>query len=151
VYPDLAKLRARELLIRTRTKLVNAVRGIVKATGARLASCTTRTFAKKMADELPDELKDALRPLIETIAYVNEQITAYDEEIEAVAKRGYPETEKLRAVHGVGPVTRVAVRPDDRRTWPVCEVAPSRKLSWVATEAESIGRAMSTAWDHKSR
>lgn len=105
VYPDLAKLRARELLIRTRTKLVNAVRGIVKATGSRLGSCTTRTFAKKMADELPEELKDSLGPLIETIAYVNEQIAAYDKEIEAVAKREYPETEKLRAVHGVGPVT----------------------------------------------
>jgi transposase len=38
VYPDLAKLRARELLVRTRTKLVNAVRGIVKATGARLGA-----------------------------------------------------------------------------------------------------------------
>jgi bacterioferritin-associated ferredoxin len=58
-----------------------------------------------MADELPEELKDSLGPLIETIAYVNEQIAAYDKEIEAVAKREYPETEKLRAVHGVGPVT----------------------------------------------
>lgn len=107
VYPDLAKLRARELLVRTRTKLVNAVRGIVKATGARLGSCTTRTFAKKMADEIPEELQQSLRPLIDTIAYVNEQIGAYDKEIESVAKRDYPETEKLRAVHGVGPVTAV--------------------------------------------
>jgi transposase len=38
VYPDLAKLRARELLVRTRTKLINAVRGIVKATGSRLGA-----------------------------------------------------------------------------------------------------------------
>lgn len=105
IYPDVAKLRARDLLVRTRTKLVNAVRGIVKATGARLGSCTTRTFAKKMADDLPEELKESLGPLIETIAHVNAQIAAYDKELEVVAKRDYPETEKLRAVHGVGPVT----------------------------------------------
>ncbi|HEY7302997.1 MAG TPA: IS110 family transposase [Bryobacteraceae bacterium] len=104
-YPDLAKLRARELLVRTRTKLINAVRGIVKATGARLGTCTTRTFAKKMADELPQELQQSLRPLIDTIAHVNEQIALYDKEIEVVAKRDYPETQKLRVVHGVGPVT----------------------------------------------
>jgi hypothetical protein len=38
-----------------------------------------------MADELPDELKQSLSPLIETIAYLNEKIAAYDKEIEAVA------------------------------------------------------------------
>jgi transposase len=105
VYPDLVKLRARELLVRTRTKLVNAIRGIVKATGSRLCACTTRTFAKKMVGELPQELQESLRPLIETIAHVNQQIALYDKEIEVVAKRDYPETKKLRVVHGVGPVT----------------------------------------------
>lgn len=105
VYPDMAKIRARELLVRTRTKLINAVRGIVKATGSRLAGCTTRTFAKKMDTELPKELEASLKPLIETIAHLTQQIALYDKELETVAKRDYPETEKLRQVHGVGPVT----------------------------------------------
>jgi hypothetical protein len=49
--------------------VINPVRGVVKVTGARLGA-TTRTFAEKMADELPEELQQSLKPLIDTIAYV---------------------------------------------------------------------------------
>ena len=70
LYPDLAKLKARDLLVRSRTKLINSVRGIVKATGARLPSCSTPAFAKKIIDELPKELAESLKPLVETISHL---------------------------------------------------------------------------------
>lgn len=73
-YPDMARIRARALLVRSRTRLINAVRGIVKATGSRLVGCTSRTFAKKMACDLPKELEPSLKPLIDTIAYITQQI-----------------------------------------------------------------------------
>jgi transposase len=105
IYPDLAKLRARDLLVRSRTKLINAVRGIVKATGARLPECSTTAFAEKMIDELPKELRESLEPLIETIRHLSKQIATYDKQLEAIAKHEYPETIKLRQVPGVGTIT----------------------------------------------
>lgn len=44
---DLARIRARDNLVRTRTDLVNHVRGAVKSFGARLPSCSTRAFPRK--------------------------------------------------------------------------------------------------------
>ena len=41
----MAVLRSRDVLVRTRTQLVNHVRGAVKATGHRLRKCSTRTFS----------------------------------------------------------------------------------------------------------
>lgn len=96
LYPDLAKLKARDLLVRSRTKLINSVRGIVKATGARLPNCSTPAFAKKIVDELPKELAESLKPLVETISHLTEQIAAYDRQLEVIAKNEYPETAKLR-------------------------------------------------------
>lgn len=72
IYPDLAKLRAKDLLVRSRTKLINAVRGIVNATGARLPDCSTGAFAKKIMDELPNERRESLEPLIDTIRHISQ-------------------------------------------------------------------------------
>lgn len=105
IYPDLAKLRARDLLVRSRTKLINAVRGIVKATGARLPDCSTGAFAKKIMDDVPNELRESLEPLIDTIRHLSQQITTYDKQLEGIAKYEYPETAKLRQVPGVGTIT----------------------------------------------
>jgi len=105
LYPDLAKLRARDLLVRSRTKLINAVRGIVKTTGARLPSCSTPAFAKKMLDQLPKELKESSNPLFETISDLTQQIATYDKQLEIIAKNEYPEATKLRQVPAVATIT----------------------------------------------
>jgi transposase len=44
---DLALIRAREVAVQTRTKIVNTVRGMVKSTGHRLPASPTLTFARK--------------------------------------------------------------------------------------------------------
>jgi transposase len=64
----LALLRSREALVQARTQLVNHVRGSVKAFGARLPKCSTHSFYKKAAPEIPQELEEVLRPVLETIA-----------------------------------------------------------------------------------
>lgn len=102
---DLAVLRSRDLLVRTRARLVNHVRGSVKAVGARLPSCTTASFATKVTDELPSELAPALTPILETIGELSRRIRRYDKQIEALADDRYPETALLRQVVGVGPIT----------------------------------------------
>ena len=50
----LAVVRARDALVRTRTLLINHVRGAVKACGAALPSCTAEAFHRKMANHIPD-------------------------------------------------------------------------------------------------
>ena len=48
---DLALVRSRDALVRSRANLVNHARGMVKVFGARLPMCSTTAFAKK-AEEL---------------------------------------------------------------------------------------------------
>ena len=102
---DLAVLRARDAVVRTRVLLINHVRGACKAVGARLPACSTPTFAKRVASQIPRELVPALTPLLTTIAELTQQLRAYDREVLAIAAARYPETQWLRSVPGVGPLT----------------------------------------------
>jgi hypothetical protein len=54
---------------------------------------------------VPDELKLSLTPLLETISHLNKQIYSLDKAIESTAQNRYPETNRLRQVSGVGPIT----------------------------------------------
>jgi transposase len=102
---DLAVLRAREQLVRTRAQLINHVRGAVKAVGARLPACSTPAFATRAAAAVPEGLRAAMTPLLETIAERSRRIRAFDREITHLAVARYPETTWLRQVAGVGPLT----------------------------------------------
>ena len=64
---DLSVLRARDALIRSRTQLVNHVRGAVKSVGGRIPRCSASSFGTKAAQHLPKELKRTLAPVLETI------------------------------------------------------------------------------------
>jgi transposase len=102
---DLAVLRSRDTLVRSRTLLINHVRSIVKSVGARLPSCSADAFAVKAASAIPDSLQPALLPIVETIASLTQEIRAYDRQIERLCQDQYPETLRLREIRGVGPLT----------------------------------------------
>ena len=104
-YPDVAELNARDLLVRTRTKLINAVRGMVKSAGFRLPTIGPESFATKASPLIPEQLRSALMPLVQTIGEVTVRIRNSDKRLERIARSRYPETLRLRQVHGVGPVT----------------------------------------------
>ena len=101
-------IRSRDALVSTRTSLVNHVRGMVKAFGARLSSCAASCFHKQAKAQLPALLKPALLPIIEMIASVNQQIKALNKQLENLAAEAYPETELLRQVRGVGLLTALS-------------------------------------------
>ena len=101
---DLAVVRARDALVRSRTLLINHVRGAVKACGAALPSCTSEAFHRKAAEHLPAALMAALLPLVETTGELTARIAAAGREIEALCE-AHPETAALRQVTGVGPIT----------------------------------------------
>ena len=56
---DLILIRAREELVKTRTLLVNAVRGLVKSVGGRLPASSSEYFHIKVKDLIPEELRAA--------------------------------------------------------------------------------------------
>ena len=102
---DLARLRARDSLVRARTQLVNHVRGAVKSLGGRLPSTSTPAFARKVTPHIPDSLRPALTPLLSMIETLSQEIRAADRALEGLARERYPESERLRQVAGVGTIT----------------------------------------------
>lgn len=102
---DLAVLRARALLVRARTKLVNHVRGAVKSTGARLPKCSTAHVHQLPLAEFPEAIRPALAPLLIALAAITAQIQEYERKIESLCRDRYIETALLMQVSGVGPVT----------------------------------------------
>jgi transposase len=101
----LALIRSREALVSSRTQLVNHVRGTVKSFGARLPKCPARSFHKRASEHIPEVLRPALGPILETIGSLTERIKDYDRKLEAISKEHYPETDLLRQVEGIGPLT----------------------------------------------
>lgn len=102
---QLAVLRARDAVVRTRTLLINHVRGAVKTVGARVPACSAPSFARKAGPSLPAALRPALAPVVEQIQALTQQIGAYDHAIEHVAATAYPVTAQLQQIRGVGALT----------------------------------------------
>lgn len=105
---DLALIKSRQILVETRTKLVNHVRCVVKGMGERIGSCSAASFHKRASSEIPACLWDALSPVLEQIGQLTETIKGLDKQIEHKAKECYPETEHLSQVDGVGTLTALA-------------------------------------------
>jgi len=105
---DLAIIKARDMLIQSRSELVNHVRGAVKSMGGRIPACNADSMHKKAVDHIPEILKPALLPVIEQLEKLTKAIKEYDHQIEDLSKEKYVETKVLRQVNGVGPITALA-------------------------------------------
>lgn len=102
---DLTTLRSRDVLVRSRTQLVNHVRGTVKALGGRLPTCSTPSFVRQVTWAIPDALRSTLAPVLQQIDILSATIKQYDKTLTTLADAQYPETLPLRQVPGVGPIT----------------------------------------------
>lgn len=100
-----ALVRSRDALVRSRTGFINHARGVVKASGNRLPTCSAASFAGKVAPHVPEELREGLEPVLEFIEGLSRQIRVYDRKIEKICEEQYPISEVLRQVPGVGPLT----------------------------------------------
>jgi len=100
----LTVIRARAELVRARTALINAARGLTKSYGERLPKCGTQQVSHELGAELSTELREVVKPLLDEIESLNERIKEYDRRIEKMAKETYPEVELLKQVKGVGDV-----------------------------------------------
>jgi len=97
-------IRVRAALVEARTMLVNAARGLTKATGERLPSCDADQMGEERMESLPAGLQNSLRPLLEQVELLTEKIQALDQQVEQIARTDYPGTSLLRQVSGVGPL-----------------------------------------------
>ena len=104
---DLNPIHVRATLVRARTLLLNALRGLVKSACGRLPACSPEAFPRRVPSSVPAALAASTAPLIEQIALLNGQIGGLDRQIEKLAAK-YPEIGLLRTTPGVGPVVASA-------------------------------------------
>jgi len=71
-----------------------------------LPKCPARSFHKKRAPEhIPEALLPALGPILEQIGSLTERIRQYDRKLQTICEEHYPETDLLRQLEGIGPLT----------------------------------------------
>jgi hypothetical protein len=95
-------IRAQAGLVRVRTGRVNTARGLTKSYGERLRGCNVRNMNPEKAEGLSRELQVALEPLLNAIESLSERIAEYNEQIETLAERSYPQVALLKQIKGVG-------------------------------------------------
>jgi transposase len=105
---DRAVLQARDALVRARAGLINHVRGLVKAQGGRLPSCSAESFARKAQAAVPGSLAPAVLPLLAQMAGMTTTIRAYDKQVKELLRTRYPQAAVLQQIRGVGPITALA-------------------------------------------
>ncbi len=103
---DLVQLKAREALVRARVDLMNSTRFLLKSLGLTVPSQVKATAYVRKLRPLLDEASTALvEPLLQSIDALSAQIKTLDEKLETLARDQYPDTERLRQIPGVGPIT----------------------------------------------
>ncbi len=154
---DLTIIKSRDMLIKSRTQLINHVRGIVKANGDRLPKCSTTSFANRCSAHIPKELVSAMTPLFEILTQLNLQIKELEVEIERLSKEIYPETKYIKQVPGVGPITALsyvlyiedpARFNKSRQVGPFLGLTPKRDQSGDVDKQLSITKAGNTYLRH---
>ena len=105
---DLTVLKARDLVVRQRTQLINTIRGLLRAAGHKLIEeeYSTRTI-KKCCSALPEYMRPAIMPLLQQICYLDLAIKEYDRLVRKLCKK-YPATKILQQITGVGELTSLA-------------------------------------------
>ena len=80
----------------------DTARGLAKSYGERLRGCNVRNMNPEKAEGLSPELQSALAPLLSAIEELSERIGEYNERIEQLAQRSYPQVAVLKQIKGVG-------------------------------------------------
>jgi transposase len=104
---QLSVLRSRDQLVKTRTELINHVRGVSKSFGVRVPKCDSPTFVRRARETLPPSLQTALEPLLQAMQTLSEQIKVYERMLSEMAERS-KDVQPLLTMHGVGELTAMA-------------------------------------------
>lgn len=105
--------RARDLLVRQRTQIINALRGHLAEFGVVVAKgpAHVERLIAQAADQshpLPEVMRPVLGVLIETLHLLDEKVTVLDAEIARRAEED-EDARRLKTIPGIGPVTAAAI------------------------------------------
>jgi transposase len=106
--------RSRELLLRQRTQLINALRGHLAEFGVLLpkACANIRKIVERcesLADELPTALRNMASRFVRQIEELTAEIAVLDRNIKISALRTNA-SKRLQTMPGVGPITAMAIQ-----------------------------------------
>lgn len=102
----LTLVRARAGAVKGRTRIVNAVRGLLKPYGFTIPKDGRgATFAAYVRQNLDPALLRLVESLLVLIDTFNEQIKRYDDDVALVLPRFAPDAVPLTQINGVGPLT----------------------------------------------
>lgn len=147
VQQALAVLRSRAALVRSRTLLVNHVRGIIKSFGYRIPPGSTKAFPAVVREHVPEEISMGILPLVVTLESINEQILVLEKVVSSLAETDYPEVALLTQVPGVGLITALtfvltlespARFPNSRTVGAYLGLVPGRRQSGERDEKQRI-------------
>lgn len=110
-HRDFELIKARELLVKMRTKIINHIRGVTKSFGEPLPPVSSESFHRheKISSQLPVQILEIIKPLMDTLERLTEQIKGYETAIENLSQSTcYPDVCRLKQVDGVGTLTAMS-------------------------------------------
>lgn len=105
---DLLQIKLRDNLVRQLVDVISAVRSTLKGLGIRLPSPKTTCFARRARTLLQSDEAEVLamiEPSLQVIDMMTAKIRELDREIERLCQERYPQTQRLRQIRGIGPIT----------------------------------------------
>lgn len=104
-----ANLTVRSALVKSRTKWVNTVRGVLRGFGYKVSGGSTGTFHQRCANntDIPEPLMETIRPLLTQLELITEEIERIEEKLNTIAC-GFPEVDHLKHIPGVGLLTALS-------------------------------------------
>jgi transposase len=105
--------RARDLLVRQRTQVINALRGHLAEFGFVVAQGATHVErliaqAQDQVQSLPEAARPVIAILVETLHSLDNKIAVLDAEIACCAEED-DDARRLKTIPGIGPVTATAI------------------------------------------
>ncbi len=104
---DLAVLRTRDVLTRSRTRLINHVRGMCKSFGTRIPKCSAEAFVTRASALVPKELARAMSVVLEQIAGLTAAIKVLNKSVTSMME-SHPAAKIVAQIPGVGELTALA-------------------------------------------
>ena len=104
---DLLSIKFRDTLVRQRVNIITSIRFSIKSLGFKIKSPSSASFANYAREELAEEpaILEMIEPSLATLDTLGLSIKKYDKQIEVACREKYPETQRLRQIAGVGPIT----------------------------------------------
>jgi len=104
------QLRSRRLLVQMRSSTIALMRSLLRQSGYRLASCSSRGLPRQLARlVLPAALTETIAPLGRMVSMLTTEIAEMDARLQTQADAD-PIVPRLQSVPGVGPVVALTFR-----------------------------------------